>query len=581
VKLILNKSIVFILVCLLAVSCSDSQDKSDSEKIVHIPLSDQVASLDPANAYDTISASVLHQIYEPLYEYHYLKRPYTLQPLLAKSLPEVSENGTKYTIKVKEGISYHSDPSLSETPKRAVTAQDFINQIKRLAYIPTRSSGWWLFDSKILGLNEFRKKAKTLKDFQNIEVEGLKAPDDHTLIIKLTRPYPQLISVLAMSFTSPIPLETIKFYDNILNANTIGTGPFKLTEWTKMSSIKLDRYRDYRSSTYPTEGDRHAHVEGLLQDAGKSIPFVDGVEFHVIKEAQTRWLNFKSQKIDYLVIPKDNYGTAIDETGELTPELKKENIKLEVFPTLTYWWLSFNMTDPVVGGEKNIYIRQAIAHAIDQERYIRVFTNNIGQKANSIYPPGIPGYDPSAQLPYEYNLQKARDYLKKAGHPNGKDLPTLNYEVRGASATNRQQAQFVKNQLNKIGINVDIVTNTFPGFLEKARNGKLQFWQDGWALDYPDAENVLQLLYSKNHAPGPNATFFKNEKFDKLFEELKLLSDGDKKKEIMVELEKIIHKELPWIMQYYSRNYILMHGHLNNYRHSDLIYNTLKYLKLD
>lgn len=580
-KSILQRSIILTFISFLAVSCWNSHETSKPRKIVHIPLSDQVASLDPANAYDTISASVVHQIYEPLYEYHYLKRPYTLQPLLADSMPEVSEDGTVYTIKIKENVAYHDDPSLAESKNRTVKAKDFINQIKRLAYIPTRSSGWWLFDNKVVGLNEFREKAKTLKDFETLEVEGLKAPNDHTLIIKLKRPYPQLTSVLAMSFTAPLPMTTIKYYDNILNLNTIGTGPFELEEWNKMSNVKLSRFDKYRAATYPTQGDRHAHIKGLLKDAGKTIPFVDGVEFHVIKEAQTRWLNFKGEKIDYLVIPKDNYGTAIDETGEITPELEEQNVQLEVFPTLTYWWLSFNMRDPIVGGKENIDLRRAIAHAIDQERYIRVFTNNIGQKANSIYPPGIPGYDPSAQLPYEYNLETARKYLKKAGYPEGKGLPALKYEVRGASATNRQQAQFVKNQLNKIGIDVDIQTNTFPGFLEKARNGKLQFWQDGWALDYPDAENVLQLLYSKHHAPGPNATFFSNKKFDKLFEKLKLLPEGDEKKAIMIKLEQIIHENLPWIMQYYSRNYILMHGHLKNYRHSDLIYNTLKYLKLD
>lgn len=580
-KAFLKKFILFQVVLLLALSCWSDNKSSETKNIVHLPLSDQVASLDPASAYDTISASVLHQVYEPLYEYHYLKRPYTLQPLLAQTLPEVSEGGTVYTIKIKKDVAYHKDPSLADSPNRTVRAQDFINQIKRLAYIPTRSSGWWLFDDKIIGLNEFREQAKTIEDFEKIDVEGLKATDEHTLVIKLKKPYPQLISVLAMSFTSPLPIESIRYYDNIFNSQAIGTGPFKLEEWNKMSNIKLTRFPHYRKSTYPTEGDRQAHIRGLLKDAGKTIPFIDGVEFHVIKEAQTRWLNFKSKKIDYLVIPKDNYGTAINETGELTPELKKDNIKLEVFPTLTYWWLSFNMKDPIVGGKENVYLRKAIAYAIDHERYIRVFTNNIGQKANSIYPPGIPGYDPSAQLPYEYNLETARKHLERAGYPEGKGLPPLKYEVRGASATNRQQAQFVKNQLNKIGINVKVVTNTFPGFLEKARNGKLQFWQDGWALDYPDAENVLQLLYSKNHAPGPNSTYFKNEKFDRLFEKLKLLPDGEEKKELMIKLEEIVHEQLPWIMQYYSRNYILMHGHLKNYRHSDLIYNTLKYLKID
>ena len=99
-------------------------------------------------------------------------------------------------------------------------------------------------------------------------------------------------------------------------------------------------------------------------------------------------------------------------------------------------------------------------------------------------------------------------------------------------------------------------------------------------MDYPDAENSLQLLVTKNHSPGPNSTFYENEEFDKLFSKLKLLQDGPEKFELMKKMEAIIHKDLPWVMQYYSRNYILFNERLKNYRHSDLIYNNLKYLNI-
>jgi oligopeptide transport system substrate-binding protein len=546
--------------------------------IVNVPLSDEISTLDPANAYDTISASVIYQVYETLYEYHYLKRPYTLQPLLAAGMPIIEDEGKRYIIRIKPGIQYHDDPAFNGEP-RFVTAHDFITQIKRVAFIPTRSNGWWLFDDKVVGLNEFRDRAKTLEDLYNLNVPGLRAVDDHTLVIELKRPYPQLIYALSMGFTTPIPIEAVKHYNNLLNERMVGTGPFFLESWMPMSGLKLVRNPTYRTSRYPTEGDRFSHQEGLLRDAGKTLPFVDGVQYHIIKEAQTRWLNFKTRKLDFLVIPKDNFGRAIDEQGQLTRELREQNIQLQVFPTFTYWWLSFNMKDPVIGS--NVHLRRAIAHAIDINRYVRMFTNNIGQAANSIYPPGIPGYDPSAQLPYEYNLEKAKEHLALAGFPEGKGLPTIKYDVRGASATNRQQGQFIENELAKVGITVESITNTYPAFLEKARNGQLQMWQDGWALDYRDAENVLQLLYSKNHPPGPNATFYENAEFDALYEQLKLLEDGPEKFEIMKKLEAIVHNDLPWVMQYYTRNYILIHQRLKNYRHSDLIYNNIKYLRLN
>ncbi|PIK14502.1 ABC transporter substrate-binding protein [Halobacteriovorax sp. JY17] len=567
--------LLILISALLIFSCK----KKDDSNTLNVSISGEISTLDPANSYDTISASIVYQGYEQLFEYHYLKRPYTLQPLLAESLPLVENNGKKYTIKIKKGIKYHDDPAFKGNP-RFVKAEDFINQIKRLAFLPTNSNGWWLFDQKIKGLNKFRETVgRDFLKFKGTNIEGLKAIDDQTLVIELNEAYPQMLYTLAMSFTSPMPIEAIEMYENNLNDKIIGTGPFKLDSWVSSTKLRLVKNDQYRKSFYPGQGDRIANSRNLLKDSGKVIPFIDKVEYNVYKEAQTRWLNFKAKKIDFLIIPKDNYSSAVDPNGNLTKELQEEKIKLQIFPTLTYWWLSFNMQDPLLG--KNLNLRKAIAHAIDVERYIKVFTNNIGQKSNSIYPPGIPGYDPSSQLPYEYNMEKAKEFLKKAGYPNGKGLPTLTYDVRGVSATNRQQADFVKSELGKVGIKVQVALNNFPAFLEKARQGKLQFWQDGWALDYPDSENVLQLLISKNHAPGPNSTFYSNAKFDKLFNKMKVLPNGEEKIEIMKEMERIIVHDLPWVMQYYSRNYILYHERLNNYRHSDLIYNNFKYLRLN
>jgi ABC-type transport system substrate-binding protein len=571
------KKILILCSFLILASCF-KQDSKSTRNILKVPLSGEIRSLDPANAYDSISSTVIYQCYEQLYEYHYLKRPYTVTPLLAKELPMVSNDSLTYTIKLKENILYHPHP-VFKGQKRYVKAQDFITQIKRLAYIPTNSNGSWLFSGKIVGIDEWRKKVGSdFEKFKSTKIPGLSAPNDHTLVFKFNKPYPQVLYALTMSFVSPMPIEVIEYHDNILNNVEIGTGPFTLNSNSNLANIKLDKFKDYRDSRYPAQGDRLAYSKGLLKDAGKQIPFLDGIHFKIIKEAQTRWLNFMSQKIDYLDIPKDNYETAVGPTGEITPELKSKNIHLQIYPSLTYWWISFNMRDPLLG--KNKKLRLAIAHAIDYDKFIEIFTNNIGQRANSIFPPGIPGYSPSSKLPYEFNIEKAKRLLASAGFPEGKGLPVLNFDTRGTSTSHRQQAEFNQKQLEQIGIRMNIITNPFPTFLSKAENGKLQFWQDGWILDYPDVENVLQLLDSKNHSPGPNATFYSNPEFDRVFSELKELPDGPAKFRNMKKLEQMVIEDMPWVMQYYTRKYVLYHDHLKNFRPSDLIYNSFKYLKI-
>lgn len=569
--------IKLLLALLLVTSCS--QKDLTKNNLLNVALTTTVSTLDPAISYDTVSAEVVYQIHESLFEYDYLIRPYHLKPLLAEDMPTIEENGLKYTIKIKKDIQYHPSPAF-KGKKRTVKAIDFVNQIKRLAYKPTKSNGWWLFDEKIEGLNKFRNLVTgDLDSFFNYKIEGIQATDDHTLVIKLNKPYPQLLYALAMSFSTPMPEEIIRHFKNDLSQGTIGTGPFFLKEWKKGLSIKLDRFKQYHPAKYPNKGDRISYQSDLLRDKGKTLPFIDSIKFNIMKEAQTRWLNFLKDKIDFIILTKDHFAIALDRNGKLNPQYNEKGIQLQIAPTLTYWWLAFNMTDPVVG--KNLNLRKAIAHAVDMDRYIKIFTNNIALKANSIYPPGVPGYDPTNQLPYKYDLKAAKEFLRKAGFPDGKGLPEINYDVRGTSTVSRQMGDYIKSELQKIGIKIKININSFPGFLNKAKTGQLQFWQGGWAMDYPDAENTIQLLISKNITPGPNTSYFQDSRVDSNYKFISESKNSSLKKTKMKEIEKIVNEKLPWVMQYYSRKYILFHKRVKNFRQSDLIYNNYKYLRLE
>jgi ABC-type transport system substrate-binding protein len=236
------------------------------------------------------------------------------------------------------------------------------------------------------------------------------------------------------------------------------------------------------------------------------------------------------------------------------------------------------MKDPTLG--KNSNLRKAIAHAIDMEEYVRRFTNNTGQKANSILTPGVFGYSPSQELSYKYDLELSKQFLEKAGYPGGKNLPEIVYDTRAESKLSNSQAEYFKDQLAKVGIKLKIVKNNFNEYLEKSRTGHLQFFQDGWTLDYPDAENIFQLLHSQNHAPGPNASFYSNAEFDEIYSKLSKLSDGEERMNLMIKAQLLINEDVPWIMQYYSRNFILYHDYVKNYRPSDIVFNYLKYIRV-
>ncbi len=569
---------ILVSISIFSSGCMKDEMSAKSDKILNVALTSEVSTLDPVNSYDNVSGFVIYNICEQLYEYHYLNRPYELKPLLAESMPKMENKGKRYVIKIKKNIRYHDHAAFKGKP-RMVRAEDFITQIKRLSFAPLNSTGWWVVDGAVVGVNEFKKTVgNDFEKFKKTNIVGVSAPDDQTLIIDLVEPSPQFIYKLAMSFISPVPLEVIEHDKNDLSHNPIGTGPFFLTKMDSAKDLYLSKNPNYHESYYPTQGDRFANSRGLLKDSGEKIPFIDGIHFKIVEDNQDRWDLFTKGKLDFIVLPQEFYSQVFDDVGNLKEEIKAKNIRLQTMPTLTYWWLSFNMRDGLLG--KNLNLRKAIAHAIDMDKYIHQFTNNTGQRANSILPPGVLGYDPSVTLPYSYDLNKAKDFLAKAGYPNGKNLPEIVYDTRAESKISHQQAEYFKQQLALIGIRLKVVKNNFKQYLEKSRTGHLQFFQDGWTLDYPDAENIFQLLISDNHPPGPNASFFSRPEVNMLYQKVAKLPDGDEKKALINKMEKIINDDLPWIMQYYSRNFILYNEYVKNYRPSDLVWSYPKYVRV-
>lgn len=546
-------------------------------KTLNLALLSSITTLDPAKAFDGESLKPISQVYEPLYQYHYLLRPFKIIPLLADGMPEISEKGTKYTIKIKKNIHYHDHPALNNTP-RFVKAQDFINQIKRVAYKSTQSTGRWLFEGKIVGFDEFSKEVgQDFDKFLKTNISGLSAPDDHTLVIKLKKKIHQMKYFLTMNFLVPIPIEVIKHHKNNLDNITIGTGPFYLAPLQTNQKIILNKFDKYRTDYYPNIGDRYANQNQLVSSKKEIIPFLSRIVFHIVKNEKERWDHFVNKKLDILEIPKSHIKRFLTSFENIPPELKNEGVELKYFSSLINRWLGFNMKDPILG--KNIYLRKAMAHAIDVESYIREITQNTNLEANSIFTPGIPGYDPKQRLPYKYSLDIAKKYLIKAGYPGGLGLPTITYSTRSERQISLNEAQFIKEQLKKIGIKIKIQTLSFSNFLKKGRRGELQFWTDNWIYDYPDAENLLQLLISNNH-PGINKSAYSNSKVDELYRKLNSSITVDDKFKIIKQIENIVNNDLPWIMLTYERAYVLHHSYVKNFRKSSFIRNYLKFIKI-
>lgn len=580
--------------------------------------------LDPAIAGDVVSSRHVGMLYETLYEYG----PFTsseLQPCLAKAMPEVSEDGLTYTIKLREDVYFAPDACFNPKAKNDVfgsgniyeptkgpqmTATDITYGIKRLACI--RRSGFWVVEGKIVGLDALRKRAVRkfedshcytgkFSDFaENAEVSGLKALDKFTVQIKLNRPYPQLMQALTLSYGAAISPITVKYYGMQLQQHGVGTGAFIQDEISE-KRLTYKRNPEYRKVTLSNVPEGHK----LKRYEGSSLPLCDSVEFSIIKASEPAWELFMAGKFDLSGISIEQFPSVIDEealkAGKpnselLTKELRDKGIELTTYASPSTHYIAFNMADPVVGksaGAKGKAIRKALALCFDREEYISKFLNSRGQAASSIVPPGIIGHAESTQASQSFDIKAAKKMLTDAGFTlKGDDLkcvdPATGRQVkievlyRSTDSITSTRANFFKKLASKVGIDITPKQMTFSEFLGQQDDGAGQAYDAGWVMDLPDSQNMFQLLYGPNRPPGINGSGFNNEEYNNLYEEMAVLDESKPaqlktKLELIRKMADILEEETPWICVEYSRVFSLQQKGValptpNSFRYTSLKY---------
>jgi len=526
----------------------------------------------------------------------------------------------------------HTLADFDDTGSRELVAADYVYQIKRLAHPRLQSPILGIMSDYIVDLKDYAARLDAVNqglaataeqagepppwlDLRDYPLAGVEVVDRYSYRITVQGKYPQLRYWLAMPFFAPLPYEVDRFYSqpglaerNIsLDWYPVGTGPYRLTVNNPNRQMVLERNPNFHHETYPLEGMPGDREAGLLDDAGKPLPFIDRVVYSLEKETIPYWNKFLQGYYDASGISSDSFDQAVSMGGNgevmLTDELLAKGIQLETAVNTSTFYTGFNMLDPVIGGysERQRKLRQAISIAFDYEEYISIFANGRGIPAQGPLPPGIfgfrngaPGINPYVYdwvngKPHRKGIEDARRLLAEAGYGHGVDSRsgqplTLNLDITASGPDDKARLDWYRKQFKKLDIQLVIRNTDYNRFQDKMRKGNAQIFMWGWNADYPDPENFLFLLYgpnSKVSSSGENAANYSNPEFDRLFDQMKAMSNSPERQQIIDRMARIAHRDAPWLWGMHPKSFSLFHSWFHNVRPNLMANNSLKYRRLD
>jgi len=487
------------------IGCS-KQTKIDDKKVFRYNEHSNISSLDPAFSSTLRNIWPVNQLFNGLVQ---LDDQLKIVPDLAKNW-KISEDGIKYTFKLRSDVFFHESKSFGENLTRTVNATDFEYSFNRILDPNLGSPGLWA--------------VKNIKDFEAI--------NDSIFTITLNKPFPAFLGMLSMKYFSVVPKESIIYYGDKFGKNPVGTGPFKFKKWEENIKLVLRKNNKYFEK----------------DSLGKQLPYLEAISITFLPDKKSEFMEFAQKKIDFInSIDASFKDQLISNKGNLKEDLSK-SMNLISGPYLNTEYIGF-----FLGNNKSFVnskkLRQAINYAIDKKKMMMFLRNNIGYPANNGFIPI--GLESNRINGYEYNFEKAKKLIEEYKNETNND----NIEITLTSDANYLDIiEFIQRELQKIDVNISINIVPASTLRQGKSNGKFEMFRASWIADYPDSENYLNLFYSKNFSPnGPNYTHFKNSQYDNLFESSYLLQNEVLRREYYKKLDSIIIENAVIIPLYYDK----------------------------
>lgn len=452
-------------------------------------------SLDPALFDDGESAKVSCNIYEGLYQYG--AKDAEVSPCLASALPDISEDGTIYTISLQEGVKFHDGTDFNaEAVKATIERQLEPNLTSDMPYAT------FVYGSAESGSG----------------VESVEAVDDYTVVITMRGVSSPFIKNLAMAIAAPIVSPTaLEKHNNNIGEAPCGTGPYKFVSWTKSDNVKLEAFEDYWNP--------------------KNAPKTKNVIFKIIPENATRvtaLLNGECDVIDGIDI-------------SMVDQIEAGGYDLFAEDGMTINYMAFNTETGVCVDQE---VRKALAQAINVNELVETVYGEYATVANSVMPIWMAPYDKDVKQ-VEYDPDAAKETLAAKGVDEISCITYTNprpYNTKGG----QQLAEMVQGYLAEVGVSVNITPYDWTTYKSKLQTDPYDICFYGWTGDNGDPDNFMNLLADSNWST--NVAHWDDAEYKELIAQGLQVPDGDARDAIYLQCEEMVAEKQPWLLISHAKN---------------------------
>lgn len=430
---------------------------------------------------------------------------------------DVKDGGKTYIFKLRKGVKFHKTEYF--TPSRDFNADDVVFSFNRMLdkqnpFHKLGGGNYEYFQS--LGLDKL--------------IRSVTKVDDHTVRFELNEPSAPFLSSLAIP---PMGVLSKEYADQLLAKGTpdkididpVGTGPFVFQKYVKDTQIRFAAHPQYFR--------------------GKAA--LDKLIFVITTDPSVRTQKLKTGECDFITYPAP---------GDLANLEKAANVKVISKAGLNVGYLAMNTEKKPFD---NLLVRQAVSHALNRKAYLEAVYLNLAELAKNPIPPTLWAYNNSVK-DYEYNPEKAKELLKKAGFPNGFETELWTLPVsRPYNPGGKKMGEMMQADLAKVGIKVKLVTFDWPTYLKKSAAGEHVLLQLGWSADAGDPDNFLNVLLSCSAVKaGANYARWCEKEFNDLVVGATQVVDPKKRTRMYMKAQEVFKKDAPWVTIAHAREYRAM-----------------------